>query len=73
MSNLVGQAEYFSTITNHTEYLPVTVDFMVAKRCDGMLLSLIQDLYKAGIVSASMAGGSETTGGDILYRRAVLS
>ncbi len=33
----VGQASYQSTITNHTEVLPVTVDLMAAKGCDGMV------------------------------------
>lgn len=33
----VGQASYRSTITNHTEVLPVTVDLLAAKGCDGMV------------------------------------
>jgi hypothetical protein len=65
----LGQAEYNSTITGHTEYLPVTVDIMAAKGCDGMLFSLIGELVKAGFVKASVAGQSNTAGGAILYRR----
>jgi hypothetical protein len=45
-----GEAPYNSTITGHMEYLPVTANLMVAKGCDGMLFSLIEDLYKAGIL-----------------------
>ncbi|KAL8865451.1 MAG: hypothetical protein Q9198_009316, partial [Flavoplaca austrocitrina] len=37
----VGQASYLSTVTNHTEVLPVTVDLMAAKGCDGMVSSSI--------------------------------
>ncbi|KAI9710698.1 MAG: hypothetical protein M1820_002531 [Bogoriella megaspora] len=65
----LGVAEYFSTITNHTEVLPVTVDIMAAKGCDGMLFSLINDLIKAGIVNQTLAGYSGVTGGEILVRR----
>jgi hypothetical protein len=45
---VVGQAKYESTVTNLTEYLPVTVDIMAAKRCDGMIFSLVEDLFHAG-------------------------
>ncbi|KAK3062019.1 hypothetical protein LTS18_004977 [Coniosporium uncinatum] len=65
----IGQASYFSTVTRHTEYLPVTVDFMAAKGCDGMIFSLVEDLLAAGIVSVSQAGGSNVDGGEILYKR----
>lgn len=65
----IGQASTFSTITNHNESLPVTVDFMAAKGCDGMIFSLVQDLLKAGIVKDSMAGGTNLDGGEILFKR----
>ncbi|KAF1989847.1 amidase signature enzyme [Aulographum hederae CBS 113979] len=65
----IGQAEYYSTITSHAEYLPVTVDFVAAKGCDGMIFSLVEELFTAGIVSISEAGGSNVDGGDILFRR----
>jgi hypothetical protein len=67
----IGEAPYNSTITGHVEYLPVTVDLMMAKGCDGTLFQLIEDLYKAGILSAAKAGQSGITGGDILFRRAL--
>jgi hypothetical protein len=65
----IGEAPYNSTITNHVEYLPVTANFMAAKGCDGMLFSLISDLYEAGILKEALAGRSGVTGGETLYRR----
>lgn len=65
----LGEAPYNSTITGHVEYLPVTANLVVAKGCDGMLFSLIEDLYKAGILKESQPGRSVVSGGDILLRR----
>ena len=61
----IGQASYFSTITNHTEFLPVTVDFLAAKGCDGMIFQLVEELRAAGIVNATLAGQT-IYGGEIL-------
>lgn len=47
----------------------MTVDFMAAKGCDGLIFSLVEDLYKAGIVKKSVAGYSSKTGGEILVKR----
>lgn len=58
----LGEAPYNSTITNHVEYLPVTANLMAAKGCDGMLFSLIGDLYEAGILKKAMVGRSGVTG-----------
>ncbi|GAB7349943.1 hypothetical protein MBLNU459_g0640t1 [Dothideomycetes sp. NU459] len=63
----LGQASYLSNITGQTEYLPVTVDIMAARGCDGMIFGLVQDLVKAGILEASQAGYSPTNGGQILF------
>lgn len=68
----VGEAPYKSTVTGHVEYLPVMANFLAAKGCDGMLFSLIEDLYKAGILKESLAGRSGMTGGEILLRRELL-
>ncbi|CAN9468423.1 unnamed protein product [Alternaria alternata] len=65
----LGEAPYNSTITGHVEYLPVTANLMAAKGCDGMLFSLIGELYEAGILKESMVGRSGVTGGDILLKR----
>jgi len=67
----LGEAPYNSTVTGHVEYLPVTADLLSAKGCDGMLFSLIADLYDAGILKESKAGQSGVTGGEILLRRDV--
>lgn len=65
----VGVAPYNSTVTLHEEVLPVAVDFMAARGCDGMLYGLIEDLARAGILETSLAGYSSTEGGEILVRR----
>lgn len=65
----LGEAPYNSTITGHVEYLPVTANLMAAKGCDGMLFSLIEDLYKVGILKKSLPGQSGVSGGEILLRR----
>jgi len=67
----IGEAPYNSTITGHEEFLPVAVNFMAAKGCDGMLLELIVGLYEAGILKKAMAGRSGVTGGEILFKRDV--
>ncbi|KAM0798757.1 glutamyl-tRNA amidotransferase [Usnea florida] len=64
----IGSAAYNSTITLHTEYLPVTIDILAAKGCDGLIFNLVQDLQAAGIVNASLTGQTITAGGKILLR-----
>ncbi|KAG9958190.1 amidase signature enzyme, partial [Aureobasidium melanogenum] len=63
----IGQAAYKSNITLQTEYLPVSVDILAAKGCDGMIFGLVQDLVKAGVISATKAGYSSVTGEQILF------
>jgi hypothetical protein len=64
----VGQAPFYSNITQHIEYLPVAVDILAAKGCDGVIFKLAQDLVKAGILNVTQAGQT-IYGGDILYKR----
>ena len=64
----IGSASYNSTITDHVEELPVTVDIMAAKGCDGVIFGLVQDLVSAGIVNASLTGQT-ITGGEVLLRK----
>ncbi|KAF8847583.1 putative Glutamyl-tRNA amidotransferase subunit A [Acephala macrosclerotiorum] len=52
----VGQAAYNSTITLQEEYLPVTVDILAAKGCDGMIFALAEALTKAGILKIPGVG-----------------
>ena len=63
----IGQAAYNSTITLHEEFLPVTVNIMAARGCDGLIFNLVQDLRAAGIVATSLAGQT-LAGGEILLR-----
>jgi len=64
----LGQVSSFSPITKHAEFLPVTVDILAAKGCDGLLVKLAQDLTVAGILSPPRVGGT-ITGGDVLMRK----
>ncbi|KAJ2899837.1 glutamyl-tRNA amidotransferase [Zalerion maritima] len=64
----LGEVEYSSTITNYTELLPVTVNVMAAKGCDGMLVKLAQDLVAEGSVVVPEVGRT-LGGGDVLMKR----
>ncbi|TDZ46144.1 Amidase 1 [Colletotrichum trifolii] len=64
----IGQTPYNSTITNHVEDLPVTVNLVAAAGCEIMLLDLVADLVDAGVLTKSVVGASSVTGGDILQR-----
>ncbi|KAK5175579.1 uncharacterized protein LTR77_000718 [Saxophila tyrrhenica] len=66
----IGQASYRSEITKHKEFLPVTVDIMAARGCDGMIFGLVQDLVEQGILEPSVAGQSNVGGGEVLFKRA---
>lgn len=68
----VGQAPFFSSVTQHTEYLPVTVDILAAKGCDGLIVQLAQDLEKAGILNTTQTGQT-IYGGDILFKRELVN
>lgn len=46
--SLVGETNYLSTVTNHTETLPVTIN-IIAKGRDGMLLELVTSLTEQGL------------------------
>jgi len=65
----VGEVAYFSDITHHEEYLPVTVDIMAARGCDGLIYSFIHRLVEAGILKNIVSGRSSIDGGDLLVRR----
>nr|OQO22156.1 hypothetical protein B0A51_08359 [Rachicladosporium sp. CCFEE 5018] len=65
----LGEATYFSNITLHQETLPVTVDILAARGCDGMIFGLVQDLVAAGVLSATKAGKSSVSGGEVLFKR----
>lgn len=63
----IGQAAYNSTITLQSEYLPVAVDILVAKGCDGMVFELVEQLQKAGIIRAVGTGSTMYAGQDVIY------
>ncbi|KAK8149027.1 hypothetical protein G3M48_008390 [Beauveria asiatica] len=63
----IGEVEYQSKVTNHTENMPVTVDLMAAKGCDGMLFSLVRKMYEVGMISKVKPGQSLLHGGNVLY------
>jgi hypothetical protein len=65
----IGSASYYSNITLHEEVLPVTVDIMAARGCDGMIFGLVQDLVTAEILKPSVPGYSDTEGGQVLFKR----
>lgn len=52
----VGEIPYNSTVSLKTEYMPVTMSFVAARGCDLMLVSLIEDLEKAGILKPVSTG-----------------
>ncbi|KAF4334852.1 glutamyl-tRNA(Gln) amidotransferase subunit A [Fusarium beomiforme] len=54
----IGQVDYESSITRHIEHLPVSLRIMAAEGCDAMLLDLISDLVKAGILPRVQPGNS---------------
>ncbi|POS70065.1 glutamyl-tRNA(Gln) amidotransferase [Diaporthe helianthi] len=64
----IGQTPYNSTITNHVESLPNTINLVTASGCEHMLLRLVADLAEAGVLTTSAVGASSVDGGEILYR-----
>ncbi|KAJ8064587.1 hypothetical protein OCU04_006916 [Sclerotinia nivalis] len=52
----IGQAAYNSTISLQTEYLPVAVDIIVRKGCDGMIFQLAERLLEEGILVVPKVG-----------------
>ncbi|KAF6821087.1 glutamyl-tRNA amidotransferase [Colletotrichum sojae] len=66
----LGEVPATSEITGHEEMLPVTVDVMAAKGCDGLIVKLAKDLVQAGILKVPKAGGT-MSGGEVLMRRDV--
>ena len=54
----VGQASYNSTITLQSEMLPVAVDIMAAKGCDGMIFELAEKLLAAGVIGVPKTGAT---------------
>jgi hypothetical protein len=66
----VGETSFFSNATHHEEVMPVAVNVLAAKGCDGMLTRLALDLVEAGVVPIPLAGQT-LAGGETLLRRAL--
>ena len=64
----LGQSSFFSNVTQHEEFLPVAVDIMVAKGCDGLIVKLAQALVEEGIIQVPLVGQT-ILGGDILLKK----
>ena len=54
----IGEVYYNSTITMRQEVLPITFDILAARGCDMMLMDLINDLAKAGLLPKIHTGNS---------------
>lgn len=62
----VGEVTYFSTITGKQEVLPLSVNFVARRGCDGMLFGLVRALLEEGVVRRVRVGRSWVGGGGIL-------
>ncbi|KAF4960838.1 hypothetical protein FGADI_671 [Fusarium gaditjirri] len=62
----IGEVQSFSDITNRNESLPVSVNIMVARGCDGLIPRLAHDLVGHGILKIPKTGGS-ILGGEVLF------
>lgn len=65
----LGEVYRASNVTGEEELLPVTVDAMAARGCDGLLTRLAIDLVRQGSVVVPKTGGT-LDGGEILFKRA---
>ena len=62
----LGDVSTPSTITNKTQLLPVTVDVLVAKGCDGVTARLAQQMSEKGYVAIPQVGNS-LSGGHVFF------
>lgn len=54
----IGQARYYSQISRRWEYIPVAVEIVTRKGCDGMLMTLVEALADMGIIGPIKTGRS---------------
>jgi hypothetical protein len=52
----IGQVPYFSNVTYHEEMVPVTINMVVKRGCDFVLLNMIEKMADAGILKAVKTG-----------------
>ncbi|KAI7266534.1 amidase signature enzyme [Hortaea werneckii] len=52
----IGQVEYQSEVTFHTEFVPVTINMVVKRGCDFVLYNMIEKLADAGVIGTVKTG-----------------
>ncbi|KAK5111714.1 hypothetical protein LTR85_011759 [Meristemomyces frigidus] len=52
----IGQVEYYSEVTFHTEMVPVTINMVVKRGCDFVLFNMIEKLADAGVLRSVKTG-----------------
>lgn len=52
----IGQVKYYSQVTFHTEYVPVTINMVVKRGCDFVLYNMIEKLADVGMLNAVQTG-----------------
>ncbi|KIX03562.1 uncharacterized protein Z518_07115 [Rhinocladiella mackenziei CBS 650.93] len=52
----IGQVPYFSNVTFHEEMVPVTINMVVKRGCDFVLLNMIEKLADAGVLKTVKTG-----------------
>ncbi|KAK5231669.1 hypothetical protein LTR72_000853 [Exophiala xenobiotica] len=52
----IGQVPYFSNVTFHEEMVPVTINMVVKRGCDFVLLNMIEKMADAGILKTVKTG-----------------
>ncbi|KXX73860.1 Amidase 1 [Madurella mycetomatis] len=62
----LGEVAGWSRITGREELLPVGVDIMAARGCDGLVVRLAQDLVEKGIVRVPRTGATLEGGGGLV-------
>lgn len=57
-----------SNVTGMEELLPVSVDVMAARGCDGLLTRLAMDLVREGVIDVPKTG-RDLDGAEVLFKR----
>jgi Asp-tRNA(Asn)/Glu-tRNA(Gln) amidotransferase A subunit family amidase len=54
----LGQVEYFSHISQKSEYLPISLQLVTRRGCDEIIMSLIEDLTRNGFLRTTQTGAA---------------
>lgn len=52
----IGQTTYWSNVTFHEEYVPVTINMVVKRGCDFMLFNMVEKLADLGVLKTVKTG-----------------